>query len=263
MEASVRKYIYLILTLIPTFFMLGFYTNEYEEVVELEGFREYTEYAMSLEEEKELIEGIIQFERNYALENFVEQEEKKENSKVYIVKSGDSLYKISKELDVDMNVLILNNPHVKSGRINIGDELLILDGNTVAYKVEKGDSLIKIANKFNVSINDIIARNSLGDSVVQIGQDLLIGNPDMTYVVKEVERQKGFRVRNPLEKLYVTSPFGNRFHPVHKVTKFHKGIDLRARYVNLYAAAKGRVSIAGWVNGYGKLISDQFEILVP
>ncbi len=250
-----KRYIYLTLILLPTFFMLGFYTNTPGEVLELKEFKEYTEYTIpiSLGEGEEIIEGIIHFERNYMVKNFV-KEEPKENQSLYIVKSGDSLYKISKELGIDMNLLILNNPHVRSGRINIGDELLILDGNTVAYRVEKGDSLIKIANRFNVSVNEIIAKNNLEDSVVQIGQELLVGNPDMTYVVKEIERQKGFRVRNPLESLYVTSPFGNRFHPVHKVTKFHKGVDLRARYVNLYAAAEGRVSIAGWVNGYGKLI---------
>lgn len=251
-----KRYIYLTLILLPTFFMLGFYTNTQGEVLELEMFKEYKEYTipLSLGEGEEIIEGIILFERNYTLKSVVETEKKEETEKVYVVKKGDSLYKISKELGVDMNLLILNNPHVKSGKINIGDELLILDGNTVAYKVEKGDSLIKIANRFNVSVNEIITKNNLEDSVVHIGQDLLIGNPDLTYIVKEVERQKGFRVRNPLETLYVTSPFGNRFHPVHKVTKFHKGVDLRARYVNLYAAAEGRVSVAGWVNGYGKLI---------
>lgn len=249
--------------------MFGFSRGEIDDIERYKNYKEYTDLLDRKDVQK--VEGTVKSEEIEEVvvfdgEEFVDEEVKKEEKTVkrlYIVKKGDSLYKISKEMGIDINVLIVNNPHVKDGKLRIGDKLDILEGNSVAYTVEKGDNLIKIAKKFNVDVNRIIERNKLETTVVQVNQELIIENPDMNFVIKEVERQKGFKVRNPLKKLYVTSPFGKRFHPVYKKYKLHKGVDLRARYVDLYAAASGRVTVAGWVNGYGKLIiikhSDGYE----
>lgn len=195
------------------------------------------------------------FEKDYVLKK--EKEEKEEEARVdyYVVKSGDSLYKISKKIGIDMNVLIANNASVKDGRIRVGQKLKILNGNNIEYKVQKGDSLIKIANKFNVKLNDLIENNGLSTTQLQVGQNIIVKNPDLNYVNKEVERLKGFRVTNwPVAWTGVTSPFGQRYHPVLKRNIFHKGVDLRARYVPLYAPADGVVSTAGWMSGYGQII---------
>ena len=53
----------------------------------------------------------------------------------------------------------------------------------------------------------------------------------------------------------VTSKFGQRMHPVLKKYLMHKGVDLRASEgTTLYAPSDGKVSYAGYMNGYGKLI---------
>lgn len=50
----------------------------------------------------------------------------------------------------------------------------------------------------------------------------------------------------------VTSKFGWRIHPVKKVRKMHTGIDLGVpKGTKLFAIGDGKVTSAGWENGYG------------
>ncbi len=53
----------------------------------------------------------------------------------------------------------------------------------------------------------------------------------------------------------ITSPFGNRIHPILHVNKFHTGIDIGASSgTNILAANTGVVISAGWNNSYGYMV---------
>lgn len=53
----------------------------------------------------------------------------------------------------------------------------------------------------------------------------------------------------------ITSPYGSRYHPIQKRTKFHSGIDIGASYgTAVLAAESGTVIKAGWNGGYGKCV---------
>ncbi len=53
----------------------------------------------------------------------------------------------------------------------------------------------------------------------------------------------------------VSSPYGNRWHPIAKVYKFHTGVDLADNRGNTVVAANdGVVIMAGWNGGYGKCV---------
>lgn len=55
---------------------------------------------------------------------------------------------------------------------------------------------------------------------------------------------------------YITSPFGNRLHPIQSVYKYHSGIDIgNAGYgAPVLAAADGVVTYAGVMSGYGNCV---------
>ncbi|MBI4057692.1 MAG: M23 family metallopeptidase [Elusimicrobia bacterium] len=53
----------------------------------------------------------------------------------------------------------------------------------------------------------------------------------------------------------ISSPFGLRFHPVLKYTRFHEGWDLpKPHGTAVYPSRNGRVVFAGWRSGYGKIL---------
>lgn len=58
----------------------------------------------------------------------------------------------------------------------------------------------------------------------------------------------------PLEGTYVTSPYGYRRNPFGNGVEFHSGVDLKARYQDIWATGSGIVTYAGYNNGYGYLV---------
>ena len=56
-------------------------------------------------------------------------------------------------------------------------------------------------------------------------------------------------------KNYVTSEYGNRYHPISGSYSFHTGIDIGADGgTSIYAAADGKIISRGWIGGYGNTI---------
>lgn len=101
---------------------------------------------------------------------------KQENSQatnVYVVKKGDSLYKIARNYDTSVNeIMKLNN--LTSTALSIGQRLNIPTSSTNTYTVKSGDSLWKIANKYNTSVSKLRELNNLKSDLLSIGQVLKI-----------------------------------------------------------------------------------------
>ena len=100
----------------------------------------------------------------------------------YIVKKGDSLYKIAMLYNIDINEIIkLNN--LQTTNLAIGQIVKIpetyqdIDGNLPEFKnymVKKGDSLYIIAKNNNIDIETLIKDNNLSNTNLSIGQVLKI-----------------------------------------------------------------------------------------
>ncbi|MBM3314368.1 M23 family metallopeptidase [candidate division WOR-3 bacterium] len=62
-------------------------------------------------------------------------------------------------------------------------------------------------------------------------------------------------LRSPLQFAKVTSHFGMRLHPIHRVYRRHQGVDYGAPTgTPVSAIADGSVTFAGWRGGYGRLV---------
>ena len=109
------------------------------------------------------------------------QEKTPENNNTYIVKIGDTLYKIASTYNTTVDkIKKLNN--LTSNIISVGQKLLIPSNDeptipkqeTMNYIVQKGDSLWSISKKFNTTVNDLIELNDLSTINLQIGDNLLV-----------------------------------------------------------------------------------------
>ena len=98
-------------------------------------------------------------------------------SNYYTVKSGDSLWSISKKFGVSVDeIKQLNN--LSGNLLNIGQNLLIPKkeevSNTNTYTVQKGDTLYNIAKKFETNVDTLKSINNLTTDSLSIGQILKI-----------------------------------------------------------------------------------------
>ena len=112
------------------------------------------------------------------------------NSNYYTVKSGDSLWSISKKYGLTVDELKQAN-NLTSNLISVGQNLLIpkkeAETSTNEYIVKKGDTLYAIANKYSTTVDNLKSINNLTTDSLSIGQVLKVPSSalnDNTYVVK-------------------------------------------------------------------------------
>lgn len=107
----------------------------------------------------------------------------------YIVKSGDSLWKIANNFGVSVDD-IKNVNNLTNNNLSVGQVLVIPGGNvpttpSQTYTVQRGDTLYKIASNYGISVDALKIANNLTSNVLSIGQILKIpGNTSKTYIVK-------------------------------------------------------------------------------
>ncbi len=140
-----------------------------------------TQYGLTVQELKELnnlTDDILQIGQELKV-----RKEPSEETTIYIVQKGDSLYSIASKFGITVPKLQeLNN--LTSNLLTIGQELIIKENainnnneqnpNLNTYTVQKGDSLSLIASKFNTTVEKLKELNNLTSNLIIIGEILKI-----------------------------------------------------------------------------------------
>lgn len=146
--------------------------------------------------------------------------------KIYILKSGDTLYSIAKKNGISVAELKAANPSLQSDDMRVGAKIMIpYSAKTTYYTVKAGDTLYKISKENNLSVKDLIRLNPTVDvHNLKIGQMLKLAS------FKEKSTQNPYedtRVFNQNMKSYVIKK-GDTFYSLSKT--FHTDIETLRNY---------------------------------
>lgn len=94
--------------------------------------------------------------------------------------------------------------------------------------------------------------------------DLEQTSKEVQRLIAEIQAKMGFMHRNRADiqmvwpvpsSRWVTSPFGNRYHPILRQWRMHTGVDIAAKSgAPIVAVEMGVVIFSGWLGGYGYTI---------
>ena len=165
----------------------------------------------------------------------------------HTIKQGETLSEIAGIYGVSMDTICGCNKLESYDLVHAGQVLAIPNKDGLLVTVQNGQTLPSLARKYNVGIQKIIAENVITNpDFINVGQHIFI--PD----AKPLDIFKGFLW--PVKNRYITSGYGWRKDPLYGDRQFHQGIDVRADYEWVRASKYGRVSYAGWLGGYGKVV---------
>lgn len=153
--------------------------------------RQYNTTISELMELNNLTTATLQIGQQLKLPKTTEEEVE---TNEYIVKSGDTLYKIANAYDLSVADLI-NANNLTSNTLQIGQKLIIPTTNQEEpmtsyqnYTITKGDNLYAIAREYNTTVDNLMEINNLKTNLLSIGQVIKVpttssGNQN-TYTVQ-------------------------------------------------------------------------------
>lgn len=167
----------------------------------------------------------------------------------YVVRSGDTLWGISRRFQVDLKDLAAANG-IQGDLIKPG-QVLVLSSQAQArgmtHRVARGETLWSLASRYQVSVEQLMVVNQIQDpDSIWDGQDLIIAVTDQVQPVTAQGPEQTFSW--PLTGK-ITSPFGPRGN------EFHHGLDIAGEMGEIIKAAQsGRVDSLGYLPFYGETV---------
>ena len=100
-----------------------------------------------------------------------ESEEVEGEYKLYTVKSGDTLYKIANDNNIDADLLAQLNGINKSDYIYPNQTLILPKDGVVLYLTNDNDTITSVVDKYNIGLEDLVKNNK---NIYLRGEQILV-----------------------------------------------------------------------------------------
>jgi len=170
----------------------------------------------------------------------------------HILKKDETLYRISKQYDISLDVIIERNGISDPTKLREGMEIIIPD----VYIVKKSDTLYGIARQHNATVQEIRDINGLPENhILKIGDVLLLPKKNDNQV-KKIEKSD-----EPvyIEAQAIQEETENFFWPINGIREDQRGKLNGTNIVGekgepVHAIASGEVVWAGPYRGFGRVV---------
>ncbi len=235
------------------------------------GFREKIEIVESYLSEDELTD--LDTAVNLLTEN-------QEVQQIYVVKSGDTLSKISNTTEIPMDTILAMNSETlptMNSMLHIGDELIItvpepelsVEWTQNKYYEEYYDDDVRYVDNddwyttqtkvlqepvqgFRKVVACVNYRNTVEEEKEILMQEIV--SPAVPKIIERGTKVPPTYVK-PLSGGHLTSTFGYRKAPTAGASTNHKGVDWATPTgTAIFASCGGKVVKAGWASGYGYVV---------
>lgn len=169
--------------------------------------------------------------------------------KEYIIRRGDTLSAIARNLGTSVSTLVsLNN--LSSQTLIPGRKLLYAEGDVLKYKRVGRFSAFDVGKRYGVHPYEVFVANGYR---LFFENECLVPGVQLSWA--QISEILGIGFLRPILGRF-TSGFGYRLHPVLKVKRFHSGLDISAPYGSpVRASMSGIVQEVGYdEDGYGRYV---------
>lgn len=176
---------------------------------------------------------------------------------VHTVQRGETISQIAAMYGIDENTIMAANDLPNANTIMVGQKLNILSIPGAIHTVKRGESLWEIARTYQTDMNEIVAFNELENpNRIRPSQELVIPGARAASIGSAIRSERLISADGRLLRAFswpVTGRISSRYGP--RWGRMHHGIDVAVNTgTPIRAAARGRVSYAGWNGGYGNLV---------
>jgi murein DD-endopeptidase MepM/ murein hydrolase activator NlpD len=182
----------------------------------------------------------------------------------YVIKGGDTLWKIANAFDLDVNSLFGSNKISETDVLKVGSTIRVPNQDGIFVTVKAGETVKGLASEYGIFEEAIRSANELApDAALVKGREIFMpGAKVMAFVETPKGRKAVVKEKVNAVKGFgwpvvgkISSPFGWRRDPVRGGRDFHTGLDIRAPGGRqIVASAAGKVVHSGWMGGYGKTV---------
>lgn len=121
--------------------------------------------------------------------------------------------------------------------------------NTIGTAYHKPIKTVRPSKSQQTLTDSIVISDSIPESMISEN----IGKQEQDNLTSNLE--SGSVVALPLKNIHIGSGYGQRMHPIYHKRMMHNGIDISARYENVYSMFPGTVIRVGEDNRSGKYVT--------